>query len=405
MTENILDEFENPFDRNVDFKGRKKEFMHKDVARMWKTLPADPSRHAAWIEASIDRIAEKYKFDKKYVKKAVKGIEKGLKANATIYADNPKGSCGLQEALLKIGIQVMRYAPGYDYYQNKGEKTLQRLSDTDRNIIRNKIERGIVYRAGGRLHPLTYTAGQWKAALEDLLTINTVDPMLEYFDRIKEVEPTYYKGKKVTLKNWLKPFGIDNNELNHFASDLMFRVPTVRAFNPGTHCRIFPVLVGPVDIGKTSILSAMVPHFVDSWQWMYESINLGARLKRNLAGKRIIEIPEMTSLTRMDPFRIASILTERLDNFGNPRTDLTVGTANPGKFLSHKPAVWDRFVPIICRKGFYVEKYMAEHRDSLWRQAVEKYEDDTQPIRLPGHLHDSRDKALAPYILPNRSRA
>jgi hypothetical protein len=159
---------------------------------------------------------------------------------------------------------------------------------------------------------------------------------------------------------------------------VFFLSAVARAYEPGCQADVMNVLIGPQGIGKSMGIAKLCPFpawFTDDLPDLHDR-----KPTENLRGKWIVEFSEFSRINRAAIETVKSFLTRRVDSYRPaygrgaaatdfPRTNIFVGTTN------HDHPLQDtenrRFMPITCPRGNL--DWIAENRDQLWAEAVERY--------------------------------
>ncbi|KWA45812.1 hypothetical protein WL27_05380 [Burkholderia multivorans] len=184
------------------------------------------------------------------------------------------------------------------------------------------------------------------------------------------------------LDTWLTTFAgcEDDTYTRHVGAKTMIGA-VARIMQPGVKFDTMLVLEGDQGLKKSTVICALAPNE----EWFTDSLDgdLGSKdAAIGLAGKWLIEVPEMATLGRTRVEVVKSFLTRRVDHFraphavraeDHPRQCAFFGTINPeadGRYLSDTTG-GRRFWPVQVRR-VDVEALKAD-RDQLWAEAVTRY--------------------------------
>ncbi|WP_165421311.1 VapE domain-containing protein [Bradyrhizobium sp. Leo170] len=184
------------------------------------------------------------------------------------------------------------------------------------------------------------------------------------------------------LDTWLTTFAgcQDDTYTRHVGAKSMIGA-VARIMQPGVKFDTMLVLEGDQGLRKSTLICALAPNE----EWFTDSLDgdLGSKdAAIGLAGKWLIEVPEMATLGRTRVEVVKSFLTRRVDHFraphavraeDHPRQCAFFGTINPeadGRYLSDTTG-GRRFWPVQVRKAD-VQALKAD-RDQLWAEAVARY--------------------------------
>lgn len=147
-------------------------------------------------------------------------------------------------------------------------------------------------------------------------------------------------------------FGVADTPYHRAVSLYMWTAMAGRVLDPGCKCDMVPILVGDQGVGKSSMVSALVP----SPRLMVEvSFNEAEdNLARKMRGKLIGEIAELKGLNSRDAESIKAFITRTHEKWipkyrefesEYPRRLLFIGTTNEESFLAD-PSGARRYLPV-----------------------------------------------------------
>ena len=235
-----------------------------------------------------------------------------------------------------------------------------------------KVERGN--------RPLHFGRESWSRCLNAYLhNDRSVDPFKEYLEQLPD-----WDGRH-RLDHYLTDlFGCDNGDLEIWTARFLFVGAIQRTYQPACLMREMPVLIGDQTIGKSTLTRLILPPDIpglhsDRLRW---DAFAGQQVDA-VRGKVVVEVSEMAGRSRAEIEHIKSFIScvdddgVRLPYRKNPdpmpRRFILCGTTNKSDDLPNDPSGLSRFVPIICRRGSNVEKYMATNRVQLWAEALHRY--------------------------------
>ena len=237
----------------------------------------------------------------------------------------------------------------------------------------------------------------WRVLWLNTLYLTTVDPVHEWllalppWDRTPRVDG--WAARAFTIRS-----GEENTRMARWASIHVFLGSVQRTLSPGTHADTSPVLMGPQEVGKSKQLEAIFPpELRDAFG---DELNLGSQAKAMLEaiqGKMIVEIAEMSGLTRAKLDTLKAFLTRNVDNGirlayrrnpeSAPRRCIFVGTVNDdGTGVLPDDGTGNRRWAIlpINAQGEHWSTLMAE-REQYWAEALHRVragEDPSFPADL-----------------------
>ena len=222
-----------------------------------------------------------------------------------------------------------------------------------------------------------------------------VDPFVEWLESLPQWDGTE--------RNWIAECfpSTANQPLAEWASRSILLSAVWRAYKPGYRVQEIPVLQGHRQgTGKSAAFRWLFPesHRDD---WFTDGISFSMRLKEIVEAqqKRVIcEFSELTGVSRADTDHIKKVITStndgsirrayRRDPESLPRRNVWVASANAKDALPNDPTGNRRFTVISVAETDYarvqhVTKYLDDHREQLWAQAVSGY-----AAGIDGHLPD-----------------
>jgi putative DNA primase/helicase len=169
----------------------------------------------------------------------------------------------------------------------------------------------------------------------------------------------------------------EENDYTRACAKVFFLQAVARAYRPGCKADLVVTLIGDQGIGKSKVLSQLVPDL--SWYTddlggdLYER-----KVAEGLQGKWLIEFSEFARINRSTIDMTKAFLSRQVDHYrpayGHiakdfPRQCVFVGTTNnplPLQDLENR-----RFMPIRCPR--IMIDVTPERRDQLWAEAVYRY--------------------------------
>jgi len=249
--------------------------------------------------------------------------------------------------------------------------------------LREVIAENCKYETSRGLSPLKYGQEAFRDCLNALLHRRQLDPFAAWLDNLAD-----WDGQP-RMRQWLSQvFTVDETQpkdLLEWASAFILLGAVWRTYRPGTKLDEAPILIGGQGIGKSSALKALLP---DEFRedGFSDSLDLGADNKTRaeaLQGRIVVEAAELSGLKRADLESLKTFWTRtndgtiRLSYRRNPepmpRRCIIVGTSNDSNSLPNDPSGNRRFVPIKLT-GAGDRDYIDTHREQLWAEAVDAYE-------------------------------
>ena len=305
-----------------------------------------------------------------------------------------KDADALEGSLAALGITARYNLRSMCAELSTGNGTWTRTDDRSSADLRRVIAGKFSYHlAGGKgIAPLRFGLDSWSEHLNALLHHLEVDPFLLWLEALPQ-----WDGTKRLHRLLVDTFKAEENPLTSWASTSLCLGPIQRALEPGCKLDQVVVLIGAQGIGKSSLLSCLLPPTEPDW--FSDSLSMTDDLKKrveSLQGRVIVELSDLQGFTKADMQSMKSFITRRDDGSvrlsfrRNPETALRrcilVGTSDRAECLPNDTAGNRRFVPVLCREGCNVEKFMAANREQLWAEALAIYRGGKTRAKLPRNL-------------------
>lgn len=197
---------------------------------------------------------------------------------------------------------------------------------------------------------------------------NRFHPVVSYLQSL----PTWDQVDRIP--DVVSAFCIDNIQLNIDVMRKWLIAAVARVMKPGCKVDSIPVFCGATGNRKSTALKSLCPN--PDW-FTDEPINFGSRdSKQVLLGKWIVELSELSTLSKKDANTVKSDITQTVDEFRSPydrkpkkypRQFVYTGTTNELEFLSDPTS--NRRFWILSNQGVIDTDKIADIRDALWAQA------------------------------------
>lgn len=211
------------------------------------------------------------------------------------------------------------------------------------------------------------------SAVQSVAAKNAFHPVKEYLKSLK------WDGSE-RISTWLIAYlGSQDSKFARAIGRRWLISGVARIFRPGCQADHTLLLEGPQGIRKSTALRTLA-----GADWFTDHVSdLDSKDSRmDLHGKWIVELAELSAVRRSLAEKVKSFLTATSDHFRPPygRSTIDVPRQNifAGSVNDETPFTDEtgnrRFWPIRC--GKIDVELLEEHRDQLWAEAVERYEDD-----------------------------
>ncbi|MER9554663.1 virulence-associated E family protein [Mesorhizobium sp. M0323] len=227
--------------------------------------------------------------------------------------------------------------------------------------------------------------GYTRDAIRLLAQENSFNPVLEW------IESKLWDGVP-RIDRWLSVYlGAEDNELNRAFGRAVLMAGVRRVRRPGCKFDCVLVLEGPQGRGKSSVLKIMA----GGEEFFSDEIVLGVSYREQqelLAGKWIVELPELAGLNRAEVSRVKQFITKTHDRGRGayqrsvedlPRRCIFVGTTNDSQYL--RDATGNRrFWPVTV--GEIDLRGLAKDMQQLWAEAAVAEREAPEEITIPKRL-------------------
>lgn len=249
-----------------------------------------------------------------------------------------------------------------------------------------------------------------RTKFEDWITgISSQNPVRPFRDWIDQCEPNP-ELPDLTLDNWLDPW-LENpeSELNRWAARAIFIGIVQKAYQESQACRTIPVLRGEKGIGKTTLVSELIPeefrHYFGQFQ-----VKRKAEMVGSLVGKYLCEFGELDGMTsgKVSAFKefIGNpINTSRLpyepNHLDYQNTCFIIGTSNPERNVPNDDALLSRLLFMDMQKAHDPKDYLPARLSHLYALARDAYKAGERVGVLDERLEDEQRQAHEESVIVN----
>lgn len=304
---------------------------------------------------------------------------------------------------LKRILDDMDISLRYDVRLEKPVFKNRPADDFNSNWLRNYIyENYMTETSRGKLRKLKFSVDAWKMAIDSICLERQYDPFLEYIEDLPEWDNT---PRLRFLFTSADTFHANTDNISLYAPITILVGAITRAYQPGYKLDEIVVIIGEQGIGKSAFLRQLLPRpewFSDTLEWNATT----QQQRESLAGNVIVEAAELVGLTRAEVSKVKAFITRQYDSgrlayarhtTTHPRRCVIVGTTNEPDCLPMDTTGNRRFIPIVCERGFDVERYMSDNRDQLWAEALHEYRNGARP-GLPRPYHQQQAENNAKHV-------
>ena len=216
----------------------------------------------------------------------------------------------------------------------------------------------------------------------------------------------------LTLENWLDPWLVDSDsELNRWIAKAIFIGIVQKVYFDDQACRIIPTFRGDPGIGKTTMVSQLLPERFEHHFGNFSIRRDKDKMVGSIIGKFLVEAGELAGLSRSDTadfkqFIGSKTLTSRqpwMAHFKQYRNSAyIIGTVNKGKSIpAGDDAVNFRFVMLDLKKADDPKDYLPSRLEHLYALAREAYKAGERSGVLPEHLQEAQIETNAESVATN----
>ena len=265
---------------------------------------------------------------------------------------------------------------------SNGGGTWTKTTDRSSADLRREIAGKFSYQlAGGKgIAPLRFGAESFTENLNALLYHRETDPFKDWLEALPAWDGTRRLDK--LLPDCL---GALDGPLTRWAGAYLTLGAVQRTYEPGGLLREIPILIGAQRIGKSQLLSSLLPP--ENPEWFSDSVCVSDPTQKRvegMLGRVIVELSELTGFRRADLESLKSFISRRDDGATrlayrrDPETALRrcilVGTSNDQECLPNDPSGNSRYAPIECGVPTEpVEPYLDANRTQLWAEGLALY--------------------------------
>lgn len=200
---------------------------------------------------------------------------------------------------------------------------------------------------------------------------NSFDPVCDYLNSLQ------WDGKP-RIETWLHAYlGAEKNEYTTAIGRMFLVAMVARAYEPGCQADHVMVLEGAQGTRKSTACRIL------GGEWFSDSlpdISNSKAVSQHLRGLWLIELPELSALSRTDSEALKAFISRRIERYRppygrnevhEPRRCILVGTTNKDGYLRDETG-GRRFWPV--RTGRIDSELLAADRDQLFAEAVHVYQ-------------------------------
>ena len=311
---------------------------------------------------------------------------------------NRKDADALESALYALGVAARFNIRAMCPELSNGRGKWTRTTDRSSADLRRRIADRFSYQLAGDkgVAPLRFGLESWNEHLNALLFSREIDPFQAWIECLPP-----WDGTKRLAKLLSACLGAADGPLTSWASTYLCLGAVQRAYEPGGLLREIPILIGPQRIGKSQLLSNLIPP--EHPDWFSDSVcvsDAGQKRLEAMLGRVIVELSELTGFRRAELESLKAFISRRDDGATrlayrrDPETALRrcilVGTSNDVECLPNDPSGNSRYVPIQCSRGARVEPFMDKWRNQLWAEGLALYRLGER-ANLPRELMDLQE--------------
>ena len=325
-----------------------------------------------------------------------------------LVVDTGKPIIDYQRCLDRMGFLIRDHAfLGFQWSPDNGETWLDYRSGMHANIYKKILQNVAMAKHNAPPEPPSFTVGERREALEDLMYSNKYNPLLEYIEQLKEIKKTPNHEAKFLLGKIFRfvipedilarhNLTIDHTGVRDFFGDVLLltiKGIVARALKAGANFPYFPLFKGPQGCGKSLFVEEILPLIArsghaDSFDWGMPAKERDMILRSAAVvecsemvghGRRAVTDHKLTISSKKTMHRAPFQLYPELMT----RNAIMIGTTNEQECLTADPSGNRRYIilPVDLHDGwqdFEVETklpaIMNEWRDQLFLLAIRELE-------------------------------
>ena len=231
-----------------------------------------------------------------------------------------------------------------------------------------------------------WTNTAWPVVRDAFLYEHTVDPFLYWLEN----DLPEWDGIPRIDTLLIERLGAEDTFFSRLAAQVIILGTIMRTYQPGAKLDETPLLVGPPNIGKSKLLSNLLPPETRNI-WFTDSLRLNDPIQKQLESLEravLVEVSEMQG--GKDIEKLKAFLTRVYDKgrkaYGrsakiHARRVVFVSTSNFACIPADPSgALRRRFIGVTCTQApGAIEPYMDEHREQIWAEGLHRYNNDERP--------------------------
>ena len=245
---------------------------------------------------------------------------------------------------------------------------------------------------------------QW---VSGIASKNAINPFREW---VNQCSPNP-ELEGLTLENWLDPWMVDrDSEMNRWTARAIMVGIVQNVYGDSQPCRVIPVLRGEKGIGKTTLVSHLIP---EEFRYHFGQFHVRrkAEMVGSIVGKYLCEFGELDGMgdTKVSAFKefIGNLVnTARLPwepqylDYRNQA--LIIGTSNPERNVPNDEALRSRLVFMDLRKAHDPKEYLPDRLNHLYALAREAYFEGERVDVIPEHFESEQQEASEESVIVNQ---
>lgn len=236
-----------------------------------------------------------------------------------------------------------------------------------------------------------------RAAVDLASRQNPIHPLRE------RVSSFVWDGHARAETLWIDFLGVEDNAYHREACRLWLLASIVRLFEPGHKWDHVPIFGGRQGIGKSTFLKALALGYAGA---LHPNVSDLGRMVESMLGFWIMEIGELTTLSKADSEEVKHFLTETHDTYRLayrhnaetfPRACTIAGTTNHDQYLKDETGN-RRFWPVVCKVESIDVEALGRLAPQIWAEVLTWYQAARQAQpggTLPLFLRDPEARKIA----------
>lgn len=308
---------------------------------------------------------------------------------------------GFERGLQLLGIEAARDALLDTHIWKEPGGDWKPFDSPDNDFLRTLFKKNFRLPAE-KVRRWQLSDSEWRQTVNGFMHTHTRNPVKSYFDGLRgswDGKPRVFDWFCEHFKTEMPDFGTVEYEYLEFAVMALFGNLIWRVYEPGAMTRCTPILVGPPETGKSTLVRNMLPPELTGYLNPNFSFHTGSgaivETETSLLGYVLAEFAELDGLSRAQVSQVkafftldAAVARFKYNKFASRvlRRTHIIGTANLDMQLPDDEAAQMRFVVIDVEKDGEPHSSLPPVRDQLWAECLARFDRGERWNFMPKHL-------------------